>query len=68
VGHVVASSHAENRRAWAIRRAHSGSQLGDPRGSRQRARELRNSREGPASAAADLARLRALYGEQLALW
>lgn len=68
-GHVVASSHAENRREWAIRRGHSGSPLGDPRGSRQRARELRDlAREDPALVAAELARLRALYGEQLALW
>jgi hypothetical protein len=68
-GHVVASSHAENRREWAIRRGHAGSPLGDPRGSRQRARELRDlAREDPALVAAELARLRALYGEQLALW
>lgn len=68
-GHVVASSYAENRREWAIRRALTGSPLGDPRGARRRARELRDlAREDPALVAADLERLRALYGEQLALW
>lgn len=69
LGHVVASSHVENRREWAIRRAHAGSPLGDPRGARQRARELRDlARRDPALVAADLARLRRLYGEQLPLW
>ena len=67
-GHVVASSYAENRREWAIRRDLTGSPLGDPRGSRQRARELRDlARRDPALVAADLARLRAVYGEQLPL-
>ena len=66
---MVPSSHAENRREWAIRRGHAGSPLGDPRGSRQRARELRDlAREDPALVATELARLRALHGEQLALW
>ena len=68
-GHVVASSYVENRREWAIRRERTGSPLGDPRGSRRRARELRDlARIDPALVAADLAQLRALYGEQLALW
>jgi hypothetical protein len=68
-GHVVASSYVENRREWAIRRERAGSPLGDPRGSRQRARELRDlAREDPALVAADLARLRAIFGEQLPLW
>ena len=68
-GHVVASSHVENRREWAIRKALTGSPLGDPRGSRRRARELRDlARADPALVAADLARLTALYGEQLPLW
>lgn len=68
-GHVVASSYAANRREWAIRRERAGSPLGDPRGSRRRARELRDmARRDPALVAADLARLRQLYGEQLALW
>ena len=68
-GHIVASSQVQNRREWAIRRAHAGSPLGDPRGARQRARELRDmAREDPALVAVDLARLRALCGEQLALW
>lgn len=67
--HVVASSYAENRREWAARRELSGSPLGDPRGARRRAHELRDlARQDPALVAADLARLRALYGEQLALW
>ena len=65
---MVASSYAENRREWAIRRDLTGSPLGDPRGSRQRARELRDlARRDPALVAADLARLRAVYGEQLPL-
>ena len=68
-GHVVASSYAENRREWAIRREHAGSPLGDPRGARQRARELRDlARRDPALVAADLARLRRLYGQQLKFW
>lgn len=67
--HVVASSYVENRREWAIRKAHSGSPLGDPRGARRRARELRNmARQDPALVAADLRRLREAYGEQLPLW
>ncbi len=68
-GHVVASSHVENRREWAIRKALTGSPLGDPRGSRRRARELRDlARADPALVAADLTRLTALYGELLPLW
>jgi hypothetical protein len=68
-GHVVASSYVENRREWAARKELSGSPLGDPRGSRRRARELRDlAKEDPGLVAADLARLRRLYGEQLALW
>lgn len=67
--HVVPSSYAENRREWALRRAFSGSPLGDPRGARRHAHELRDmARQDPALVAADLARLRALYGEQLKLW
>lgn len=68
-GHVVASSYVENRREWAARKELSGSPLGDPRGSRQRARELRDlAKADPALVAADLARLGRLHGEQLALW
>lgn len=68
-GHVVVSSYIENRREWALRKQLTGSPLGDPRGSRRRARELRDmARKDPALVAADLARLRALYGEQLPLW
>lgn len=68
-GHVVASSYEENRREWAARRDLAGSPLGDPRGSRKRSRELRDlARRDPALVAADLERLRCLYGEQLTLW
>lgn len=68
-GHVVASSAAENRREWVARRALTGSPLGDPRGARRRARELRDmARRDPCEVADDLERLRALFGEQLALW
>lgn len=67
--HVVASSYVENRREWAIRRDHAGSPLGDPRGARSRARELRDmARRDPALVAADAARLHTLYGQQLPLW
>lgn len=48
-GHVVASSYVENRREWALRKELTGSPLGDPRGSRRRARELRDlARQDPA--------------------
>lgn len=67
--HVVASTYVENRREWAIRKEVTGSPLGDPRGSRRRARELRDlARRDPLLVAADQARLRAIYGEQLTLW
>lgn len=67
--HVVASSYAENRREWAARRHLTGSPLGDPRGARRRARELRDlARTDPALVAADLARLRRMFGEQPPLW
>ena len=67
--HVVASSHVENRREWAIRKALSGSPLGDPRGSRGRARELRDmARLDPALVAADLRRSREMFDEQLPMW
>lgn len=68
-GHVVASSYIANRREWAARKELTGSPLGDPRGSRRRARELRDlARRDPRLVAADQARLRALFGEQLPLW
>ena len=68
-GHVVASSYVENRREWAARRDVTGSPLGDARGARRRARELRDlARTDPALVAADLARLRRTFGEQLPLW
>lgn len=68
-GHVVASSYVENRREWAARRDVTGSPLGDARGARRRARELRDlARTDPALVAADLARLRRVFGEQPSLW
>lgn len=68
-GHVVASSYVENRREWAARRDVTGSPLGDARGARRRARELRDlARADPALVAADLARLRRTFGEQPTLW
>jgi hypothetical protein len=67
-GHVVVSSALQNRREWAIRRSLPGP-LGDPRGPRRRARELRDlARTDPGQVAADLERLRRLLGEQLTLW
>lgn len=67
--HVVASSYVENRREWAVRKALSGSPLGDARGARRRARELRDmARKDPQLVATDLRRLRRIYGEQLPLW
>lgn len=60
--------YVKNRREWAIRKVLSASPLGDSRGARRRARELRDmARQGPALVAADLRRLRERYGEQLAL-
>lgn len=68
-GHVVVSSAAQNRREWSIRRSLPDSPLADPRGPRRRACELRDmARVDPELVAADLARLRQLLGEQLALW
>ncbi|RYV50985.1 hypothetical protein [Pengzhenrongella frigida] len=68
-GHVVTSSYVENRREWAARRDVTGSPLGDVRGSRRRARELRDlARTDPALVAADLVRLRRVFGEQPSLW
>ena len=65
----MASSYVENRREWVIRRERAGSPLGDPRGSRQRARELRDlASRDPALVAAELARLSARLGQQLTLW
>lgn len=67
--HVVVSSAAQNRREWAFRRNRPDSPLADPRGPRRRARQLRDlARVDPALVTADLARLRALLGEQLTLW
>lgn len=59
--HVVRSTYVANRREWAILKKLTGSPLGDPRGSRRRARELRDlAREDPALLAADQAALLAL--------
>lgn len=68
-GHLVASSYAENRREWSARRRLTGSPLGDPRGARARARQLRDmARRDPDLVAVELDRLRSLFGEQGALW
>lgn len=67
--HVVVSSYQQNRREWAARRDLTGSPLGDPRGARARARELRDlARQDPFLVAEDRRRLLAIYGEQLRLW
>jgi hypothetical protein len=67
-GHVVVSSALQNRREWVVRRNLPGP-LGDPRGPRRRARELRDlARQAPEQVAADLERLQKLLGEQLTLW
>ena len=64
-GHVKASSHAENRRAYLARRSLAASPLADARG---RSRELRDlTRADPAAGAADQARLLRL-GSQLPLF
>lgn len=68
-GHVVASSYVQNRREWAARRLMLDSPLNDSRGSRGRARELRDlARVDPARVAAQLADLRRQHGHQLVLW
>jgi hypothetical protein len=65
---VVVSSAQENRREWAQRKELAGSPLGDPRGARRRARALRDmARRDPREVAAELDRLRRLYGEQMQL-
>ncbi|WP_370895047.1 hypothetical protein [Janibacter sp. GXQ6167] len=67
--HVVVSSHQQNRREWAARKDLTGSPLGDPRGARDRARELRDlARRDPLLVTQDQQRLREIYGEQLHLW
>jgi len=67
-GHVKASSHAENRRAYLARRSLAASPLADARGARGRSRELRDlTRADPAAVAADQARLLRL-GSQLPLF
>lgn len=68
-GHVMVSTFEENRREWVIRRTLAGSPVGDHRGSRERARVMRDlARRDPALAAVELERLRARYGQQLPLW
>jgi len=68
-GHVVASTYVENRREWAARRDLTGSPLNDRRGSRGRARALRDmARLDPGLVAAELVRRRELLGAQLSLW
>lgn len=67
--HVVVSSHQQNRRGWAARKDLTGSPLGDPRGARDRARELRDlARRDPLLVTQDQQRLREIYGQQLHLW
>lgn len=70
-GHVVRSSARENRREWATRRALAGGSLTDRRGSRGRARELRDALRAdsgqPGFDLVALARL-AADGVQLPLW
>lgn len=67
--HVVKSSPTENRREWAARRNLAGSALGDPRGSRQRAVELRDlARVDPARVAAHLRGQKLVCGEQPGLF
>jgi len=70
-GHVVRSSHAENRREWAARRALAGGSLTDRRGSRGRARDLRDAlRADSGQPGFDLVVLAGLGGDgvQLPLW
>jgi hypothetical protein len=68
-GHLVASSTAQNRREWVIRRLLAGIRWPTPRGPRRRARELRDlARQDPCAVAADLSWLRGRIGEQLPLW
>ncbi|GIG23329.1 hypothetical protein Cch01nite_40530 [Cellulomonas chitinilytica] len=68
-GHIVASSHALNRREWVARRGLADSPLGDPRGARLRAQDLRDrARRDPALVAAALRELRRVSGRQLTLW
>lgn len=68
-GHLVASTPLANRREWAARRKLSSSPLGDARGSRRRARAMRDlARLGPTPLTAELARLRRISGDQLLLW
>lgn len=67
--HVVVSSHLQNRREWVARRDLTGSPLGDARGARARAKELRDlARRDPLLVAEDRRRLLAIYGEQMPLW
>ena len=66
--HVVVSSPAQNRREWAARRLVGAGPLADPRGSKRRARVLRDlARQSPSLVAAELLRIRE-HGEQVPLW
>jgi len=57
-GHVQASTHALNRRAYLARRFVAGNPLGDARGAQGRSKELRDlTRADPAAVAAEQARL-----------
>ena len=68
-GHIVASTPRGNRREWAARRGLAGSPVGDGRGSRERARVMRDLvRRDPDLAAVELRRLAARSGHQPPLW
>ena len=68
-GHVEASTHERNRREWVARRNLTGSPLGDARGARRRARELRDlARDDPVRVTDALARARRDGGVQPPLW
>lgn len=68
-GHVVRSSHTENRRAWAARRRLAGGPLTDRRGSRGRSTAVRDALRGGGALAAVVAAVGlADDGVQLPLW
>lgn len=66
--HVAVSSASQNRREFLARRGLIESPLADPRGARARAEALRAlARSEPDQVQAEIARVRALLPEQLAL-
>lgn len=67
--HLAPSTREENRREWAARRHALGGPLRDLRGTRARARELRDAAKAGASIAdAMSAGLRAVDRDQGRLW